>query len=243
MRNFTAAVAITAAAATAACSQARGEDAGPTVSRNYNVGNFEQIELAGHYDVEVRTGSNPSVSASGPEKLIERLEVEVRGNELRIRPKKNRSWFNFGRNGHSGKVQLTVTVPSLKAAMLAGSGGIRIDKVQGDEFEGEIAGSGDLRLGTVEVQTLRLGIAGSGDVHAGTGRARMAEYDIAGSGGVEAGGVASERVKVSVAGSGDVKANATQEAEVDIVGSGNVEVTGGARCSVDKAGSGKVRCS
>jgi hypothetical protein len=243
MRNLTAAVAIAVVASTAACSQARGEGSGPTVSRNFPVGNFEQLELAGHYDVEVRTGANPGVSASGPEKLMDNLEVEVRGNELRIRPKNERRWFSFGRKSHSGKVQVTVTVPRLTAAMLAGAGGIRIDKVQGDEFEGEIAGSGDLRIGAVEVGKLRLGIAGSGDVHAGTGRAREAEYDIAGSGGVDAGGIVSERVKVSVAGSGDVKAHATQDADVDIVGSGDVEMTGGGKCSVNKAGSGEVRCS
>ena len=219
MRNLIAATAIVAAGATAACSQARGEDGGPTVSRNYPVGSFDQIELAGHYD------------------------VEVRGNELRIRPKNERRWFNFGRGMRSGKVQVTVTVPGLKSAMLAGAGGIRIDKVQGDEFEGEIAGSGDLRIGAVQVQMLRLGIAGSGDLHAGTGRAQRAEYDIAGSGGVEASGIASERVKVSVAGSGDVKAHATRSADVDTVGSGDVEVTGGAKCSINKAGSGEVRCS
>jgi hypothetical protein len=243
MRILIAATAIVAAGATSACSQARGEDAGPTVSRNYQVGSFDQIELAGHYDVEVRTGANPSVSATGPEKLMERLEVDVRGSQLRIRPKNERRWFNFGRGMHSGKVQVTVTVPTLKSASLAGAGGIRIDKVQGEEFEGEIAGSGDLRIGAVQVQTFRLGIAGSGDLHAGTGRAQRAEYEIAGSGGVEASGIASERIKVSVAGSGDVKAHATQSADIDIVGSGDVEVTGGAKCSIDKAGSGEVRCS
>lgn len=243
MRNAFAAAVVIAAGATAACSQARGDDAGPTISRNYPVGNFEQIELAGHYDVEVRTGANPGVSATGSEKQIERLEVEVRGNELRIRPKNERRWFNFGGRKHGGKVQVTVTVPRLTSAMLAGAGGIRIDKVQGEDFEGEIAGSGDLRIGAVEVGLLRLGIAGSGDVHAGKGRARRAEYDIAGSGGVDATGIASERVKVSVAGSGDVRVHATEAADVDIVGSGNVEVSGGAKCSIDKAGSGEVRCS
>jgi hypothetical protein len=243
MRKVIAAAAVAAASATSACSHARGEDAGPTVSRNYNVGSFSQIELAGRYDVDVRTGPKISVSASGPKKLMERLLVEVRGDRLVIHPRNERRWWNSdGWHGHD-KVQVTVTVPSLSAATLAGSGGIRIDKVQGDRFQGEIAGSGDLHLGSVEVGLLKLGIAGSGGVNAGTGRARSAEYEIAGSGGLNAAGVSVEQLKVSIAGSGDIKAKASGAADVDIMGSGDVEVTGGAKCSISKAGSGNVRCS
>ena len=45
------------------CGQVHAEDGGATVSRNYQVGNFQQIEVAGPYNVDVRTGANPSVSA------------------------------------------------------------------------------------------------------------------------------------------------------------------------------------
>ena len=62
------------------------EDGGATVSRNYQVGNFQQIEVAGPYDVQVRTGANPSGPRAGPEKLLERTVVEVKGDKLLIRP-------------------------------------------------------------------------------------------------------------------------------------------------------------
>ena len=65
-------VPIIAASALLAGCQVHAQDGGPTVSRNYSVGNFSAIEVAGPYDVEVRTGSNPSVSARGGEKLLER---------------------------------------------------------------------------------------------------------------------------------------------------------------------------
>jgi hypothetical protein len=243
MRNIIAAAAIVATGATAACSQARGEDGGPTVSRNYQVGTFDRIELAGRYDVDVRTGGELSVAASGPEQAMERLVVEVRGGKLVIEPRNERRWFGFGGRNKLGKVNIAVTVPALTAASLAGSGNIRVDKVGGDSFEGDISGSGDLRLGAVDVSKLKLSISGSGGLDAGAGRARSAEYDIAGAGEVRAARLATEEIKVSIAGSGNVQAHATRRAEVDIVGSGNVEVTGGAKCAVTKAGVGNVRCS
>jgi hypothetical protein len=231
---------ITAATAVAGCSQARSENGGPVVDRNYQVGSFDRIALAGAYNTTVRTGSAPSVHARGNQKAIDNLEVEVKDGILVIRHKQ-RMGFSWGSN--RGTVTLDVTVPNLRGAELAGSGDINIDKVAGDSFDGAIAGSGNLKLASVEVGKLKLSIAGSGNASASSGRAKSAEYEIAGSGGIDAKGVAAETAAVSIAGSGDVAGQASATASVDIMGSGNVEMTGGAKCSVSKAGSGSARCS
>jgi hypothetical protein len=231
---------VAAATLVAGCGSAHSEDGGPTVQRDFSVGNFDRIELAGAYDVTVKTGSAPSVHASGNEKAMERLVVEVRNGILTIHPKKHNgfSWSSGG-----GKVALQVTVPSLRGAELAGSGDLRIDSVAGDQFAGGIAGSGNLTVDRLQVGELKIDIAGSGSAKASNGRVKKAEYDIAGSGGIDAAGVAAETASVSIAGSGDVMAHASNSANVSIMGSGNVEVKGGAKCSISKAGSGDVRCS
>lgn len=244
MHKAVTAAIIAAAASTAACGNARSGDGdpGPAVSRNYQVGNFTEVEVAGPFDVDIRTGANPGVSARGNEKLIERLDVQVKGNKLVIEPKRRRGWFgSWGSIG--GKGTISVTVPMIRAASLAGAGNLTINNVRGDSFEGQIAGSGDLRVDTVDVGSLTLGIAGSGNALARSGRAKRAEYEIAGSGGVDARGIMVEDLDVSIAGSGDIRAHASGRAKVDIMGSGDVDVTGGAKCSINKAGSGDVRCS
>ncbi len=236
------AIAIGLLAATAsACSAGRGESGGPAVDRNFQVGAFERIHVAGPYDVQVRTGGRPSVTARGPEKMIERMAVEVVDGRLVIHRREKRG-INFGWSDDD-TIQVTVTVPRLRSAGIAGSGGIRIDRIQGDSFEGEIEGSGEIDLGAVQVQNLSLAIAGSGEARARQGRAGTVKYAIAGSGEIDARNVASETAQVSIAGSGNVAANATRTATVDIAGTGDVEVTGGAECKFDKAGPGKVRCS
>jgi hypothetical protein len=242
MRKSITAAVIAASAATSACGHARNEDGGPTVSRNYQVGNFQEIEVAGPYNVQVRTGGNPGVSARGSEKLLERTVVEVKGDKLIIHTERQKGWFHVGWSVN-GKADFIVTVPQLRGATIAGSGDIRVDKVRGDRFEGVVAGSGGLGVDALEVRSLKLAIAGSGDAKAGAGKAQVAEYDIAGSGGVDAGAVATQQVKVSIAGSGSVRAHASGAADVSIMGSGDVDVTGGAKCTVSKAGSGNVHCS
>lgn len=237
MRHSVAAV-IAASTALAGCGDHGG---GATVARNYQVGNFQQIEVAGPYEVEVRTGSGPTVSASGPEKLLGRTVVAVQGDKLVIRTENNHG-FHFGWGIH-GNAHFTITVPQLTGAAIAGSGGIHVDRVQGQSFEGEVAGSGGLDVGTINVQQLKVSVGGSGNVKAGTGKVQAAEYEIGGSGNIEAGGIQAQQAKISIAGSGGVRANATGTADVNVMGSGDVTISGGGKCTVNKLGSGNVRCS
>jgi hypothetical protein len=242
MRKSIAAAIVVASVATSACGRAHDGGPGPTVSRNYQIGNFQQIEVAGPYEVAVRTGASPGVSAQGSQKLLDKTIVEVQGDKLVIHPQENHGFsiFSFGTRGHAN---FTVTVPQLSAATIAGSGDIRVDHVRGANFEGTVAGSGGLDVDTVDLQSLKLSIGGSGSARAHAGKAQASDYSIGGSGDIDAGAVQVQQAKVSIAGSGSVKANATGTADVSIMGSGDVDVSGGAKCTINKAGSGSVRCS
>ena len=233
---------VAATAASTGCAREHNESGGPTVERNYQVGGFERIEVAGGYDVEVHTGVAPSVHAKGPEKDLERLVIEVKGDRLLIHPREKHGMFRFGWRGH-GKTMISVTVPQLRGADIAGSGDMRIDNVRGDSFAGNIAGSGGLSLDNVEVKALDFSIVGSGSAQGKKGRAQNVSLNIAGSGDIDTKGVASETASVSIAGSGNVAAHATNTASVSVMGSGDVELTGGAKCEISKHGSGDVRCS
>ena len=241
MQKSLAAVIAASALAASGC-QMRSEErnAGPDISRNYQVGAFQGIEVAGPYDVEVKTGGQPGVSARGGENLLGKTVVEVKDGKLVIRPEKERglniSW------GRPGKATFTVTVPQLSEATIAGSGDMRIDKIQGKNFEGTVAGSGSLDDGSVQVEQLKMTIAGSGEIK-GSGKAQSADYTIAGSGDLGVGAIQTQDTKVSIAGSGNVDANASGTADVSIMGSGDVAISGGAKCKVSKMGAGDVRCS
>ena len=240
MRKSIAATLLAASAATGACNR-QHEDARATVSRNYQVGNFQEIVSEGPYDISVKTGANPSVSARGPERVVDNIAVEVNGDKLMVRTK-DHGFFNWSWGSHERTI-LTVTVPQLRAATLAGSGDLSVNSVSGDSFAASLAGSGDLTVGTVNLKSLKLTLAGSGDAKIAGGQAQSADYNTVGAGDIDSGGVIAQELKISIAGSGDVGARATGTAEVSIMGSGDVTVTGGAKCSVSKMGSGDVHCS
>ena len=105
------AMALIASAPIVACGQTGAEPAGPTVTRRYEVSDFRDIEVSGPYDAQVRTGTKPAVSARGPQKLLDRTVVEVKGSKLVIRPER---WPVM-----NGKADFTVTVPRLAGATIA----------------------------------------------------------------------------------------------------------------------------
>jgi predicted outer membrane repeat protein len=216
---------------------AEDRDPGAEVTRQYQVGAFDKVAVAGPYEVNVVTGGQGGITAKGGENLLAETDVVVEDGTLKIKPKKRKGirW-----NWRGGKAVFTVNTAALHGAAIAGSGDIRVDKVAGD-FDGDVAGSGDLRIGQVAGGKVKLAIAGSGDVEA-AGKADSVELSIAGSGDIRAGGLASRTADVSIAGSGAVEANASESADVSIMGSGDVRIQGGAKCSISKAGSGNVVC-
>ncbi|ODP37590.1 head GIN domain-containing protein [Sphingomonas turrisvirgatae] len=239
----TAFAALIAALPLAACGLANGmsgdvvQPSGSGGTRSFDVAGFTAVALKGADDVEVRHGAGFAVTATGDSALLDQLEIRKDGDTLQI-GRKDGDWRWRGDKG----AKITVTLPRLTAASVAGSGDMAVDRADGD-FSGAIAGSGDLSIAQLNGGRAGLSLAGSGDMKLGTGQASEISAKVAGSGNIDASGVKADRGKISIAGAGNVRAQFTSEAKVSVVGSGNVDLTGGAKCDVSKLGSGEVRCS
>lgn len=209
-------------------------------SRTFALRGFDRVAVRGSDDVIVRVGAAESVSVTGPNDVLDQLEVEVKDGELRLGRK--RSGFGFNMSSPRGHAVFTVTLPRLAGATLAGSGDLQVDKVAGPKFDATIAGSGNLRVAALQSDAAAFAIAGSGDVQVAGGTRRL-DISIAGAGDVDGAALTSEQAKIKIAGSGNVKAGVSRDADIAIVGSGDVEIIGPAKCSVSKLGSGEVRCA
>jgi hypothetical protein len=233
--------------ATAGCSAgARDGDgqaeqqARPTARRDFQVGQFQSLSLTGLSDVNVVVGGAPSVRAEGDAEMIERLEIAVVDGDLRIGFKDGSSLRSmFGRHR---TVTVHVTVPSLAAANLTGSGDISIDRVQGERFAGSITGSGDIKVGAMRVGEAAFNLSGSGEIQA-AGTAQRTAVSLTGAGDIELGRLESRTMTISLMGPGDVNARATETAQVSLMGPGDVTISGPARCQIEHRGPGNVRCN
>ena len=219
--------------------------------RSFAASGFDSVELAGSDDVSVRVGGGFAVTAEGDTEALDKLKITRDGSTLRV----------SRRNGRSrGHARVTVTMPTITGATLAGSGNLAVDRVEARAFKAKLAGSGDLTVAALRAEQADVSIAGSGSA-ALAGRSGTLNLSIAGSGNVTLAGE-SDRLAVSIAGSGDVagerlvakaadikvmgsgnvRATVDGQAEVTAMGSGDVDLGPRARCSVRKMGSGSVRC-
>lgn len=205
----------------------------------YEVASFEEISTLGPQDLVITLGEAHSVRGEGSPEALARFEVVVEDGTLAIRPK---SGFGAGINrGRLASATFYVTTPRLEQVALAGSGDVRVDRIEGERFSGTIAGPGELGIGSLQVGEADFSIAGSGNVVA-AGSARETRVSIVGSGDVRASGLRSETASISIGGSGDADLTVDRQTRVSIIGSGDVDITGDAQCSVSRMGSGTVTC-
>ncbi|WP_294213599.1 head GIN domain-containing protein [uncultured Sphingomonas sp.] len=200
--------------------------------RTYDIRDVTSVDLGGSDDIEVRVGGGYAMRAEGDPRILDKLEVRRKGNELLV----SRRWSNA-----PGKVRIVVTLPTLTGAGVGGSGNMTVDRVAGGDLSVRVAGSGNLTLAQLSTRNLSVAVAGSGNVTA-RGTTQQLSADLAGSGDLNGTALVAQAAKVKVVGSGSVRAVVRGEATVTSVGSGDVDLGAGARCTVRKMGSGSVRC-
>ena len=211
--------------------------AGPSEA-TYELAAFDEVITSGPQDVEITIGETFSVRSEGPPEALSLLEPVVENGRLTIGP---RDGFNWNRWSRLDGATFHVTVPRLDSVTTAGSGDVRIDRVEGESFEVNIGGPGEITIGELDVGEAGFTVAGSGNLVV-AGSARETRVTIAGSGEVQAGGMQSETANIQIGGSGDVVLGVEREARISITGSGDVTILGDAECSVTRMGSGDVRC-
>ncbi|MES2420968.1 MAG: head GIN domain-containing protein [Pseudomonadota bacterium] len=202
--------------------------------RRFEVGRFDAIDLAGSDTVRVVAGDAFSVVATGQPSAVAALAISVRDGTLRVARQAGRP--------HGRGAVLTVTIPSMRSAMISGSGEMSIGPMSVPAFSGSISGSGTLKLIGLRVRTVRFGISGAGTIVA-QGSAETVGIDLSGTGRVDSRELATPAVSIDMSGAGSIFAAASQSATVRAGGSGRISVTGGARCEVRNGGGAVVRCA
>ena len=212
---------------------------GSDARKSFPVAGFDAVSLDGSDDVRVVRGATASVTASGRQAVIDKLDIRVVGTTLKI-GRKSSGW-SMGWNGNQG-AQITVTVPRIRAVAVAGSGDMTVDQVDGDALNAAVSGSGNLDLASVRAKAVDFAVSGSGNLKA-SGTSQTANMRVNGSGDVDAKNLSSQQATISVGGSGNLSTTVTGSATIAVGGSGDVDVRGTDRCAINKSGSGEARCS
>ena len=202
-------------------------------SKNVKVSSFDEIHLGGSFDVILEKGKKENVRMQGSEKDLEKILVEVDGNELKIRIK---------RGVHRvGKVKVTITFQELNAIHSSGSSDISSsDMIDTNSFSVRCSGSGDIDL-KVTSKSVSVKISGSGDITL-SGAADKQEITISGSSDIDLLELKGKSCDIKISGSGNAKVNVSDALSARVSGSGDIKYKGSPEIQNFKvSGSGSVR--
>ena len=174
--------------------------------------NFSGIDLAGSNNVTVVAGARQSVVVHADTNLLSHVTTQVKAGTLII--------GDVGSFAPKNSMYVQVSVPSLAALDLSGSGNITVTGIRASR--------------------LTVTLPGSGDIYA-SGSVTQLNVSIDGSGNTQFSGLTARNVDAVVSGSGTIFVTATQSLDAKVPGSGAVLYSGNpAHVTTSITGSGAV---
>lgn len=209
--------------------------------RELKLDSFSKISFRAGGKMYIRQGSTQKVEVEGDKEYIEELDIRVESNRLII-GRDNWNFFSWG-NDDDEKVTVWVTIPTVEAIGVAGSGDVVGEsKFTTRDLDISVSGSGSLLLEADASGDMEADVSGSGKIEF-KGKCRDFQSQVSGSGKVKLDIIIAERASFGLSGSGKILASGTaQEVRATISGSGEVLAANLVvdKCDVRISGSGDV---
>jgi len=204
---------------------------GQVIEQEYTLDEFSSIDFAGGGIVYVTQQPDQSLLIKAEDNVLEKLEVEVVNNKLKI----------YSHSCFTNIKPIEVHASLAQVNELAGSGSVKFigtTPVETDTLDLKISGSGsfDLDLTANEVNTK---ISGSGKSNL-RGTTTSHNVMVSGSADIKAFELATESTDLLFSGSGKAEVDASKELDVTVSGSARVSYTGDAAVTQTVSGSGKI---
>ena len=220
----------------------RTKGSGVLKSESRTVAGFSRLVLALPATVAVAQGPTESLTITTDDNLLPLMATRVEDDALIIEGDKSRGFST------RQEIKISLTVKSLNAITIKGSGDVSGNQLTSDKLDVAIAGSGDVKFKTIRADQFRIAIEGSGDVAVDSIESQSVDASIRGSGDIRLPLLQAKRVSISVKGSGDVSAAGTADnVDVEIMGSGDVRtrklVAREAKVTIMASGDAQVHAS
>lgn len=206
-------------------------------NRNFGITSFTKIRVEGPFKVSLATDVAPFARATGSSAAIDRVEVEVSGDTLVVRPSAS-SWGGYP-GSDPGPVEISLGTHDLTNAWLNGAGILAIDRVRGLSFALSVQGSGSGVIAAVDTDQMSVSVIGSGSARL-VGRAKKLTALVRGIASVDAADLATSDAVIGAEGTSTIDANVGGTAKVDTSGPATIRLTGRPSCTLKVAGSTSV---
>lgn len=190
---------------------------GDIVVEEWNLSQFDEIDLLGNYDVELIPSDEFRIEVETDENLFEFIEVDVRGGVLSVESTR--------RIEASEGIFVKVYFEELEGIMAGGAAKITSSEtIFIRRFEVQMSGAGLIDL-DIEGGELEVGISGAGSVRL-AGNVRDLQVSMSGAGELKAYDLKTEYCRVEISGVGGAEVFVTEELEAQVSGVGGVTYIG-----------------
>jgi len=206
---------------------------GEIISKSYDISDFENINLIGSGNIFLTQGKEYSLNIQADKNIIEKLNVEVQGDTLKIG---DVGFLLFNIN----PIKIYITMPEVTSVRIGGSGSIQTQNtINSQDLSLIVDGSGKINT-NLNVEKLSTKILGSGSATY-IGKANEHNIKIEGSGSIKAFDLTNKITNINIIGSGSTQVSPTDNLNVKISGSGSVKYQGNPTIDQSISGSGSVK--
>lgn len=207
-----------------------GSGQAETVSFDFD--SFDEIDLTSTFEAEITVVEGPpSVEVTVDDNLVERLDVTVDNNELKV---------GFKRGNIDAVVTPTVVVsmPSLTELDVSGASAARVDGVGGPKLSVDVSGAGEADINGM-VEELQVDLSGA-SILTMTGGGDRVVADLSGASTLDLTELEATSAEIDFSGASDGLFGPLDSVSGDISGGSSLSVPDGADLSVETSGGSSV---
>jgi hypothetical protein len=188
---------------------------GNVISESRDATGFTSISVEGSANVNVAIGTKESVVISGEENILPLIETNVENHQLVIKTKPQTNYTT------TKPVLVKVTMISLEAISIGGSGNMDVPDLSGNAFKADLTGSGNITV-KGSANSVKAMVSGSGHIYCGQLKAKTATAVLTGSGNITI--YASDSLEATLSGSGSIRYSGNPaNVKKNVTGSGTIK--------------------
>jgi phage shock protein PspC (stress-responsive transcriptional regulator) len=184
---------------------------------------FDEIEVSGLFRVVVRQGDGFKAEAAGRSGDLDDVRLEVRGDRLLIRSRRNSGLFS-ALGGNRNSILVTVTLPRLKRLELSAACQADVSGFRDEDLRVNASSAASARL-NVNVPHLEIDLSSAAHAEL-SGTATELSVDGSSASSLEALGLRATKASVDLSSGSEAKVHATDELKVDLSSGSQVKYAG-----------------
>lgn len=194
--------------------------------------NFDQIEVEGWIEVEIKKGNNYSIQKIGPSELIRHMEIYQSGSVLNITMEDG--YFNL-----KTKPKVIITMPQINDLKLSGASECKTELFAGNNLHLELNGASNATM-QAEFDDIRIELTGASRLNL-TGNTRNVDLDISGASNFNAEKMNIETVSLELNGASEAILGITKSISGNLSGASRMEYAGNPSLQVTNNGMSKIK--